>query len=99
MIGAELWALMCLPDLAQVHKPSSYHEGGHDIKDSSHTEMEPSDINSSLGSINNGSSNSASIGSRILFQGGGKVDKVLTPGSGIFSPVKISGFVDCYCYA
>jgi hypothetical protein len=79
MIGAELWALMCLPDLAQVHKPSSYHEGGHDIEDSSHTEMEPSDINSSLGSINNGSSNSASVGSRILFQGGGKVDKGLTP--------------------
>ncbi|CAK9212387.1 unnamed protein product [Sphagnum troendelagicum] len=66
-------------DLAQIHKPSSYHEGGHDIEDSSHTEMEPSDINSSLGSINSGYSNSASVGSRILFQGGGKVDKVLTP--------------------
>jgi hypothetical protein len=66
-------------DLAQVHKPSSYHEGGHDVEDSSHTEMEPSDINSSLGSMNNGSSNSASVGSRILFQGGGKVDKGLTP--------------------
>ncbi|KAH9531037.1 hypothetical protein CY35_19G014500 [Sphagnum magellanicum] len=66
-------------DLAQVHKPSSYHEGGHDVEDSSHTEMEPSDINSSLGSMNNGSSNSASVGSRILFQGGRKVDKGLTP--------------------